>query len=103
MIGAEVSFYVEGFENDPLAIVQILKDYYKDSDSFKRFEGKTNVATQPWSNKEIFIKLFQSSEGRNGDNQHSYPYISIQVRYDRDLKEPVAYNWAQANRGFYQK
>ncbi len=101
MIGAEVSFYVEGMENAPLSLVQIIQDYY--SDPFKRFDGKTNVSTPPWMNKEIFIKLFTSEEGRNCDNTHPYPYLSIQVRYDRDSNEPVTYTWARANRGFYQK
>lgn len=103
LIGAEVSFYVPGL--DALALVPIIQDYYKGTDmaAFKRFEGKTNVSTLPWSNKEIFIKLFLPTEGRNSDNTHSYPYLSIQVRYDRDKNEPVTYNWAAANRGFYQK
>lgn len=105
LIGAEVSFYVEGMENEPEAIVPILQDYYKGTEyaAFKRFEGKTNVSTPPWSNKEIFIKLFKSDEGRNGDNQHPYPYLSIQVRYDQEKNETVTYTWAKANRGFYQK
>lgn len=103
MIGAEVSFYVEGME--PLAIVEIIQEYYKDTEYalFKRYEGETNVSTPPWSNKEIFIKLFKESEGRNGDNQHPYPYLSIQVRYDRERGEAVTYSWAQANKGIYLK
>jgi Peptidase M15 len=105
LIGAEVDFYVEGMENNPQAIVEIIQDYYKGTEfaSFKRFEGKTNVSNPPWSNKEIFIKLFKSDEGRNCDNTHPHPYLSIQVRYDMELKEPVTYTWAKANRGYYQK
>ena len=31
--------------------------------------------TIPWFNKEIFIKLYRKSEGRDGDNRHPYPYL----------------------------
>lgn len=107
-IGAEVSFYVQGIEDSPEKIVQLLLNFYKQKyqdqneyETFQRYEkNDTNVSTQPWYNKEIFIKIFKKNEGRNFDNRHPYPYISIQVRYDRDSQEKVIYSWDKANRNF---
>lgn len=107
-IGAEVDFYVQGMEDRPQEIVGLLMRYFqesplykddKESLDFKRYE-KSELTTQPWMNKEIFIKLFQKHEGRDGDNRHPHPYLSIQVRYDRDSKERVIYDWAKANQGY---
>lgn len=101
-IGAEVDFYVEGMERSPEQLVPLIMDYYrkhplygsqKDYTEFKRYEkGDLSLATMPWYNKEIFIKIQTKEEGRDGDNQHAYPYLTLQVRYDRDLKENVQYS-----------
>ncbi|CDZ79587.1 Peptidase M15 [Candidatus Rubidus massiliensis] len=108
MIGAEVSFYVQGYENTPLSIIEIIQQYYlenriykglKSFEEFARYEkDDLAISTQPWLNKEIFIKLFNKNEGRNFDNRHPYPYFSIQVRYDWDKKERVIYNHEDAGR-----
>lgn len=113
MIGAEVSFYVQGMEYDPQKVVDLLLNYYRNNPKyvdqtpftlFYRYEkSDTNVSTQPWYNKEIFIKLFKEDEGRNADNRHPYPYLSIQVRYDTDLDERVAYSWDKAYKNFLRK
>lgn len=113
MIGAEVSFYVQGMEEKPETIVKYLQEYYttnpkyknqKDFIEFKRYEKEdTNVSTKPWYNKEIFIKLFQKKEGRNFDNRHPYPYISVQVRFDVDTGQKVIYTWKDANQNFLRK
>lgn len=110
MIGAEVSFYVQSLENNPDRVVKLIQEYYtsnpkykgkKDYLEFKRYEkNDTNVSTQPWYNKEVFIKLFKKKEGRDFDNRHPYPYISIQVRYDEDKREKVVYDWNQAYRNY---
>ena len=101
MVGAEVAFYVQGMENAPEQVVRLIQGYYeneryrgkKEYTFFNRYEkADTNVSTQPWYNKEIFIKLFSKQEGRNFDNRHPYPYISIQLRHDRDLNEKVIYD-----------
>jgi hypothetical protein len=99
-------------EDQPEAIVKIIQNFYKESprykgqkdfEDFKRYEkDDTNVSTQPWFNKEVFIKVFNKKEGRNFDNNHLYPYLSIQVRYDRDTNEKVIYTWIKANRNFYR-
>lgn len=105
MVGAEVSFYVQGFEDKPETIVKTIQDYYKNKTSdlsdFKRYEkGDTDVSTQPWMNKEIFIKIYKAKEGRDYDNRHPYPYLSIQVRHDLDLNQRVTYSWDQAFHNF---
>lgn len=112
MIGAEASFYVQGLEDKPDAIVDLIVKYYKnhpafkdkkDYTDFKRYEkGNTNTAIKPWYNKEVFIKIYGSGEGRNYDNRHPYPYVSIQVRHDRDLNENVTYSWDKAFRNYHR-
>lgn len=105
-IGAEVDFYVQGIEERPESVIQMIIDYYKNDPEkgfreFTRYEkGDTHILTKPWMNKEIFIKLYKKHEGRNFDNRHPYSYISIQVRYDRDKKERVNYSWDLAFRNF---
>lgn len=107
-IGAEVDFYVQGMEERPQEIVGLIMQYFqetspyagdKESREFKRLETDA-IATNPWLNKEIVLKLFQKTEGRDWDNRHPHPYLSVQVRYDRDHKEKVAYTWAKANQGY---
>jgi hypothetical protein len=109
-VGAEVDFYVQGMEDQPLEIVGLLMQYYQEHPAFKgqkewsqfsRYDKPdSGTATQPWMNKEILIKLFQKEEGRDADNRHPYPYVSIQVRYDRDKRERVVFNYEQAVRGY---
>jgi hypothetical protein len=112
MIGAEVDFYVQGMEDQPEAIITLIQMFYmetpryigqKDYQTFHRYEKEdTNVSTPPWYNKEVFIKLFRKKEGRNFDNRHPYPYISIQVRYDRDAKEKIIYTWEKGFRNYHR-
>jgi hypothetical protein len=103
MLGAEVSFYLEGLEMNPELVIETLKRYYADLyttpdfTEFQRHVGSSiDVSIAPWYNKEIFIKLYQSHEGRNGDNPHTFPYIAIQVRYDKEKRERVLYSWDKA-------
>ncbi|MCB1112828.1 MAG: hypothetical protein H7A37_09760 [Chlamydiales bacterium] len=113
MIGAEASFYVQGLESDPHAVVQLIIDYYsKHPDykydtaytNFQRYDkDDTNVTTPPWYNKEIFIKLFKNDEGRDFDNRHPFPYISLQVRYDRETQSRVIYSWDKAHRNITRR
>ena len=110
MIGAEVDFYVEGMESSMLAVVDLIMQYYKEQQIYKgqneyerflRLDSKlTNVITQPWYNKEILIKLYQKGEGRDFDNKHPHPYISLQVRFDRESSDKVVYSWDKAFKGF---
>lgn len=108
MIGAEVAFYVQGLEDRPEDVVNIVMNYYQDHSKYQgqaayqefvRYDtAKTNVTEQPWYNKEIFIKAFQKSEGRNFDNRHPYPYLSLQVRFDWDKQEKVMFSWDAAQK-----
>lgn len=107
LIGAEVDFYVQGYEDFPEKIVESIFLYYKTHPilsaqkeyiTFERSKIPTNTAIPPWYNKEIFIKLFSNKEGRNFDNRHSFPYISIQVRFDRIRNEKVVVTNEQAQR-----
>lgn len=113
MIGAEVSFYVQGLENQPEKIVKLIQEYYlvtpkykdkKEYLEFQKYEKEdSHISTRPWYNKEIFIKLFKKKEGRNFDNRHPYPYISVQVRTDFDTGEKVLYSWEKANHNFLRR
>ena len=109
-IGGEVDFYVEGMEDRAQEIVSILLNYYQENPlyqgqrewvEFQRYEKPdARVSTPPWLNKEVYIKLCLQEEGRDHDNQHTHPYISIQVRYDRDRQERVLYQWDKAHQGY---
>ena len=109
-IGAEVDFYVQGMEDRPQEIIGLLMQYYQELSTFRndkehrefvRYEKPdARARIQPWMNKEIYIKLYAQNEGRDGDNRHPYPYISMQVRYDRMKKERVLYEWAKAHKGY---
>lgn len=113
MIGAEVSFYVQGLEEHPESVIKIIQGYYNDTPKyqkkkeyieFQRYEKEDrNVSTLPWYNKEVFVKLFKKKEGRNFDNRHPYPYISIQVRTDFETGEKVIYTWDKANHNFLRR
>ena len=109
MIGAEVDFYVKGLEWSPERVIDVLNQYYAEHSIFRedpqftkfsRFEAETDVTTLPWYNKEIFIKLYKKDEGRDLDNTHRFPYISIQLKWDRESKERVAYTWSKAFNGY---
>lgn len=101
-IGAEVDFYIEGMENRPEEVVELILEYFPDP--FRRYEkGGLNVRTQPWYNKEVFVKLYEEDEGRDLDNQHPFPYISVQMRYDKKSGEWITYSWEKAFKGFLRE
>ncbi|MCB1109927.1 MAG: DUF882 domain-containing protein [Chlamydiia bacterium] len=95
LIGAEVDFYVEGLELNPQAVIQTLLSYYD--------TPLKELSPTSWQNREVIITLFHETEGRDFDNTHPYPYISIQVCYDRDTHRPVQYNWHYAHNGFIKR
>lgn len=112
-IGAEVTFYVQGLENQPEIPIHFLQGYFQE---IKRYSGQkeflefqrwvrknSDVSTPPWYNKEVFIKLYQKNEGRDFDNSHDHPYIAIQVRWDSELNERVNYSWDRAFRNYWRK
>ncbi|HEY2810970.1 MAG TPA: hypothetical protein VGJ00_06240 [Rhabdochlamydiaceae bacterium] len=107
LIGAEVDFYVQGYQNKPQEIIDLLMRFYQESPRyqkdkqyqiFQRLEKQDgSLATAPWLNKEILIKLNKKEENRDFDNRHSYPYLTIQVRFDSILNEKVVPSWQKAN------
>lgn len=105
MIGAEVDFYVQGYESRPEEVISAILEFYQKpeyqkKESYQRFERYTkkdlNTKTPAWFNQEIFVKLYQPHEGRDQDNTHNMPYVSIQVRYDPKDDKRVTYTWQQA-------
>ena len=111
MIGAEVAFYVQGMESSPEKVLELLCSFYQESllykgnkayEEFSTYDGPTNVSTLPVRNKEVYIKVFKKEEGRDFDNRHSYPYISIQVRHDREEDRGVFYTWNKAYNQYYR-
>lgn len=110
MIGAEVDFYVKGLEEKPEEVVEIIFQYYQQTSycrgdaGYQKFQRYTkadaHTKIHPWYNKEIYMKLVGADEGRDFDNRHPYPYINIQVRFDRKANKKVSYSWEKANRGY---
>lgn len=83
LVGAEVDFYVEGLEHSPQTVIDTLLTFPQ--------------------NKEAVFTIVHESEGRDYDNNHPYPYITIEVRYDRESHRPVSYNWHQAHNGYIKR
>ncbi len=104
MMGAEVDFYVQGLEGRPEEVVQLLMQYFHESTNYRSqkeyqvFERlpKSDLITPPWYNKEVLIKLYTKNEGRDFDNRHPFPYISLQVRFDREQNEKVTCSYQKA-------
>ena len=105
MIGPEVDFLVQGYEKKPEKVIDAIMSFYKQEEyrgkekyeSFQRYKkNDLNVSTPSWYNQEVFIKLYLPDEGRDYDNNHPYPYVSIQVRYDPQSNQRVTYTWQQA-------
>lgn len=110
MIGAEVDFYIQGMEEEPEKVIEFVVQYYREKSEYKndleyqrfiRYQNEdAHTRIQPWYNKEIYMKIVGADEGRDFDNRHPYPYINIQVRFDRKTNERVSYSWEKANQGY---
>lgn len=104
MMGAAVDFYVKSMEKEYKKVIDLVFDFYKKKKKYEekeeflflQYKNKTDVTINPWYNKEIFIKVFLENEGRNLDNKHRYPYISIQVRFDVEKGKEVVYSEEKA-------
>lgn len=101
-VGAEVDFYVEGMEHSPHAIAEMIMDYYKQKESHSRYTHFRETS-HGWTNHEVAIKLFRSDEGRDLDNSHPYPYIALEVKYDREAKRRIVYSWYEAHNKTYKR
>ncbi|MFT4553410.1 MAG: hypothetical protein ACI9S8_002048 [Chlamydiales bacterium] len=111
MIGAEVAFYLQGMEGQPEEVVELLRSFYSESSSYKdkgeyqefsTYDGPIDVLSIPVRNKEVYIKIFNKEEGRDFDNRHPYPYISVQVRHDREEDKGVFYTWNKAYNHYFR-
>lgn len=98
LMGAEVDFYVEGMEYDPLSVVAAIEEFYQEDTQFQSLKQEGNV----WRNKEIVITCHKATERRNGDNQHSYPYLTIELKYDRHGRKPVHFSWHLGYNAFHR-
>lgn len=102
LIGAEVDFYVNGLETKPEVVISRIQEYYASHSDYSKQEAFTkfhryeksdsHTKVQPWFNQEVYFKLVGVSEGRDLDNRHGYPYINLQVRWDRQTKTQVHYS-----------
>ena len=97
-VGAEVDFYVEGLEKDPNTVIETLNQFY--TQKMNRSITLSSSSTPSWYNHEVAITLYHIEEGRDFDNSHNFPYISIQVLYDTIEKKKVTYNWHKAYNEF---
>lgn len=102
LMGAEVSFYVQNYEKQPKKIIEWIRDFYSqkgtDFSSFQTLD-KSDLRTKPIFNKEILVKTYLSNEGRNKDNNHPFPYLSLQVRWDSTKNERINF----ASQPLYRK
>ena len=106
-IGAEVDFYVKGMEHNPNQVIAILLSYYKDQRTHprERYFARSKCAfvrTPSWINREISITLAEADERRDLDNTHPYPYLTIEVLYDKEAKRSVSYSWHRAHYGSFK-
>lgn len=102
MMGAAVDFYVQGFEKRPEAVIDCIINQYKgDEPLYEKFvKASKDVIT--WSNHEILIKLIPKEQGRDLDHAHLYPYISIEVKYDREKKKNIEPTWKLTHESYYK-
>lgn len=91
MVGEKVTFYVEGYEWRPKEVIRILHSLFPSP--LKRYEKDTDVSTLPWFNEKVFLKLYKVREGRDFDNRHPYPYLSLETRTSQ-------YTWEDAFQGY---
>lgn len=99
-IGAEVDFYVEGFETKPQEVLQTIKQFYQEHSRYqgqKEFLNFSLVGKTKLENKEILAYINDKQERRDFDNRHPYPYITIELKYDFDQKKKIEYSWKEAN------
>lgn len=98
-IGAEVDFYVDGFEYKPALVLNAIKQFYEDHIRYKQVKdfASFTASKTKFENKEIIAYINQKDERRDLDNRHPYPYITLEVKYDIDQKKKVEYSWKEAN------
>lgn len=96
LIGAEVDFYVEGKEYAPQDIVALFITRYQNTEPLRLLQENQ------WGNREIKLTLVPKTEGRNVDNQHPYPYLTLELLFDKETGKAVHFSWSQAHTGYVQ-
>lgn len=104
-IGAEVDFYIQGLEDAPEEIVKsLMKFYEEDEPQYKHFrksiKERNGIKYPIWFNKEIFITINHFQVTQDLDSQFPHPYITIELRHDRDREQRVEYTWQKAHNGY---
>ena len=95
MIGAEVDFYVKDMEFETKKIISLIINYFQ-KDPLNR------ISPTSWSNREIILIAHPPHQKRDKDNQHPYPYLTLEVKYDKENKKPLRYSWYLAERNFFR-
>lgn len=105
MMGAEVDFYVEGYQERPYEVIKEIMQYYRYHETFKTQLPFTHFSQSQslkykhpiWMNRELIIRVFDPDEARDFDNRHSFTYITLELRYDRDTNRQLTYNMLMAH------
>jgi len=113
MMGAEVDFYVEGYQRKPFEVVKALMQYYNQHEDFKdiipftRFAKSNNAVSKlknpAWMNREIAIRIYEPGEGRDLDNSHDYTYVNVELKWSRDTKRRLGFNYLIAHQSLLRK
>ena len=102
VLGAQVDFLIDGIEASSGKIIDCLQEYYKrvfpDQKEYQLEKSVIGV----WHNKEISMRVYAKHEGRNEDNTHDLPYLSIELKHDRVLDKKIQVNYQQALSGYYR-
>jgi len=104
-IGAEVDFYIDGMQTSPEEVVKKIMQYYQDDEppyqQFRKMVKERNgVEYTTWYNKEIFININDYRISNDLDNNFPHPYITIELRIDRETETKIDYTWHQATNGY---
>ncbi len=91
-LGAAVTFYVEGLQNQPQEVLKRILSHYPE----------LQQEEDGWGNKELTIRIYWMHEGRDADNDHPYPYLSVEVRFDKSSNQRVEYSWKKAHQPLYR-
>lgn len=102
LIGAQVDFIVEGVAAFDPKILEALKSYYDTTFSGDKEYTLEKSVMGVWQNKEILVKIFSKYEGRNEDNHHELPYISIELKHDRDSDTKIQVSYQKALTSYYR-
>lgn len=102
LLGAQVDFLMDGMQASSPKIIECLAAYYQEIFPDQKEYQLEKSVTGVWQNKEISLKLFAKHEGRNEDNCHELPYLSLELKHDRVLDKKIVVNYQQAVHGYYR-